>query len=232
MLMLTDPPKRVNLVCLLSSHISVSMSHCFTDPTCFLNDSGKIFTYITNINICISLGLCNSFTLFAQSVSILRTNVYYHRSMCRSKSCISRKHGSEDMPPNKHMIFFFEEYWKICWFWDFRRVQNVVCILLGISPASRFKSRRFGTQCRSHRPGRSGRWDRHWVPKRRLLNFRRQRNSQKNINYWKIWLLDFRSVLTVAYISGSQNCSVTNQISNLFVPLSTCSTLQKIRAYF
>jgi len=27
------------------------------------------------------------------------------------------------------------------------------------------------------------RWDRHWVPKRRLLNFRRRGNSQKNTNY-------------------------------------------------
>ena len=38
----------------------------------------------------------------------------------------------------------------------------------------KFKSRRFGTQCRFHRPGRSG------VPKRRLLNFGRRENSQKN----------------------------------------------------
>ena len=32
-------------------------------------------------------------------------------------------------------------------------------------------------------PDRTGRWDRHWVPKRRLLNFRRRGNSQKNTNY-------------------------------------------------
>jgi len=32
-------------------------------------------------------------------------------------------------------------------------------------------------------PDRQGRWDRHWVPKRRLLNFRRRGNSQKNTNY-------------------------------------------------
>ena len=47
----------------------------------------------------------------------------------------------------------------------------------------KFKSRRFGTQCRFHRPDlpdRPGRWNRHWVPKCRLLNFRRRGNSQKN----------------------------------------------------
>ena len=38
----------------------------------------------------------------------------------------------------------------------------------------KYKRRRFGTQCRFHRPGRSGRWNRHWVPKRRLLYFRRR----------------------------------------------------------
>ena len=32
-------------------------------------------------------------------------------------------------------------------------------------------------------PDRPGRWDRHWVPKRRLLNFRRRGNSEKNTNY-------------------------------------------------
>ena len=47
----------------------------------------------------------------------------------------------------------------------------------------KYKSRRFGTQCRFHHPDRPGRWKRHWVAKRRLLNFRRRGNSQKNIDY-------------------------------------------------
>ena len=34
-------------------------------------------------------------------------------------------------------------------------------------------------------PDRPGRWDRHWVPKRRLLNFRRRGNSRKNkTTFW------------------------------------------------
>ena len=35
-------------------------------------------------------------------------------------------------------------------------------------------------------PDRPWRWDRHWVPKHRLLNFRRRGNSQKNTNYFII----------------------------------------------
>ena len=101
------------------------------------------------------------------------------------------------------------------WFWDFRRVQNVVCIrAMGptLSPeTSAFKLQtpgKFPEEYKLHSERgeslkttirhlyreetarnirlletRPGRWDRHWVPKRRILNFRRRGNSQKNTNY-------------------------------------------------
>ena len=57
-------------------------------------------------------------------------------------------------------------------FWEFLRLLK-------------YKSRRFGTQCRFHRPDRPGRWNWHWFPKRRLLYFRLRGNSQKNIDNLK-----------------------------------------------
>ena len=71
----------------------------------------------------------------------------------------------------------------------------------------KFKSRRFGTQCRFHRPGRSGSprtMEPTSVPKHRLLNFRRWGNSQKNtdciLNTAKVLKPQQFSLITIHFI--------------------------------
>ena len=55
-------------------------------------------------------------------------------------------------PLPKQFLFGFKTFavfrMQSVFFWEFPR-------------RLKFKSRRFGTQCRFHRPGRSGRWNRH-----------------------------------------------------------------------
>jgi hypothetical protein len=80
-------------------------------------------------------------------------------------------------------IFYFE---------NFHRVLNVVCLLLGNSPASEFfmltfrnsllhLHRRIGMKEWSCIPIRLWRWNRLSVPKRRHKKFRRRRITQKRI---------------------------------------------------